>query len=146
MLNCLTGIAGESKTMSATVVGNGGKLVAFHRAGYSELSPEHVRVTETWTPSAALLIVRNAWDPNWHATVDGHEAPVLAADYVDQGVPVPAGRHEIVLAYDDPAVGCGLLGSILSLTALLGTAGFLAARSKSRTGQNHPPEAVEEQV
>src|SRR5439155_1060199 len=82
-------VAESPGVRAPTVVGNGGKLVAFHRAGYSELSPEHVRVTETWTPSAALLIVRNAWDPNWHATVDGHPATVLIADYMMQGVRVP---------------------------------------------------------
>ena len=114
-------------------------------AQFAWLGTQSARVVAN-SGSPAVVMIRNAYDPNWHATVDGHEAPVLAADYVDQGVPVPAGRHEIVLAYDDPAVGYGLLGSILSLTALLGTAGFLAARRKSRTGQNHPPEAVEEQV
>jgi len=94
----------------------------------------------------SVVLVRNAYDPNWHATVDGRPAPVLAADYIDQGVPVPAGRHDILLAYDDPAVGYGLVGSALSLAALLGPAAFLRLRRKSRTGPNHPPEAGEEQV
>jgi uncharacterized membrane protein YfhO len=93
-----------------------------------------------------VVLVRNAYDPGWHATVDGHPVAVLAADYVDQGVPVPTGSHTIVLSYDDPAVGYGLVGTALSLVALLGSAAFLRARRKSRTGPNHPPEVGEEQV
>src|SRR5439155_17927813 len=86
----------------------------------------------------SVVLVRNAYDPNWHATVDGQPAPVLAADYIDQGVPVPAGKHTIALSYDDPAVGYGLVGTALSLVALLGSAAVLRARRKSRTGPNHP--------
>ncbi|MDP9343795.1 MAG: YfhO family protein [Actinomycetota bacterium] len=114
-------------------------------ADYAWIGTQSARV-EASTGSPAVVLVRNAYDPNWHATVDGRPAPVLAADYVDQGVPVPAGRHTVVLSYDDPAVGYGLLGTALSLAALLGPATFLRARRKSKTEQNHPPEVGEEQV
>jgi uncharacterized membrane protein YfhO len=66
-----------------------------------------------------MLLVRTAFDPNWRATVDGRPAPILPADSVVQAVQVPAGRHVVALAYDDPSVGHGLLGTGLVLALLL---------------------------
>ena len=66
-----------------------------------------------------IVLIRTPYDPNWHATVDGRPAPLLAADYVVQAVPVRAGRHRIDLAYDDPWIGYGLLGSGAALAVLL---------------------------
>ena len=114
-------------------------------AAFTWLGTQSARVLVR-TGSPALVLIRNAYDPNWHATVDGQPAPVLAADDIDQGVPVPAGKHTIALSYDDPAVGYGLVGTALSLVALLGSAALPRARRKSRTGPNHPPEVGEEQV
>jgi hypothetical protein len=70
----------------------------------------------------AILLVRTTFDDGWHATVDGNATPLLAGDYVDQAVAVPAGSHRVRLAYDDPWVGRGLLGSFL----VVGGAGGLA--------------------
>jgi hypothetical protein len=77
-------------------------------------------------PTSALILVRNVFDRNWHATVDGRPAPVLAADSLIQAVEVGAGRHVIRLSYDDPAAGYGLLGSALVLATLLFITGALA--------------------
>jgi hypothetical protein len=76
-------------------------------AWYREIWPEDVRIT-VQAPSDAIVVIRNAWDIGWQATVDGHPAPVLRADYLLQGVPVPAGRHEIRLTYREPTIGLGL--------------------------------------
>ncbi len=77
----------------------------------------------------SLVLVRNVFDPYWHATVDGRPAQVLAADGVDQGVVVPPGRHRIDLAYDDPSIGYGLAGSAVSVAIVLGAA-LLAERKR----------------
>jgi uncharacterized membrane protein YfhO len=89
------------------------------------------------TPSPAIVLVRNTWDPHWHATVDGASAPVLAADYIDQAIPVPPGRHTIVLTYDNPAIGFGLLGSALTLVVMFGAA--LVARNASKRADRQDP-------
>src|SRR5262249_45704958 len=39
----------------------------------------------------AILLVRSTFDEGWHATVDGRAVPLLAGDFVDQAVAVPAG-------------------------------------------------------
>jgi hypothetical protein len=74
------------------------------------------------TPAPAVILVRITYHRNWRATVDGHSVPVLAADYVDLAIPVAPGRHNIVLTYDEPWVGWGLLGSSLTLAVLFGLA------------------------
>lgn len=72
------------------------------------------------TPADAVVLIRNGYDPNWHATVDGREQPVLVGDYFLQAVPVPAGSHTIALRYDDPWVGLGTAGSVVALLSLAG--------------------------
>ena len=79
-------------------------------------------------PGPAVVLIRSSWDPNWHATVDGHARPVLRADYLMQGVAVPTGHHRVLLTYDDPWVGRGLLASGFVLLVLLG--GAAARRRK----------------
>jgi hypothetical protein len=87
------------------------------RATYRQRGPQASDVTvDSGSPS--LLLVRNVWDPGWRATIDGRPAPVLVADYLLQGIAVPAGRHTVELRYDDPWVGYGLLGSAMTLAGL----------------------------
>ena len=79
-------------------------------------------------PAAGVVLVRQTYDPDWHAKVDGHSVRVLPADYVDQGIPVPPGHHVISLTYDDPWVGRGLIGSGVALALLVGAAVGLRQR------------------
>jgi hypothetical protein len=104
-------------------------------ARFTRLSPNSARVVvDTEAPSIAL--VRNPYDPDWHATVDGRPVPVLAADYILQGVPVPPGHHTILLAYSDPSIGAGVAGSVVTLLVLLGSSLALRGRrgSPKRSG------------
>jgi hypothetical protein len=89
-------------------------------ATYREVTPEDVRVDVTAT-APGWLVVRNAWDENWRATVDGQEVPVRRVDYLMQGISITAGEHEVRLTYEDSAIGRGLLVSAVAW-ALLGLA------------------------
>lgn len=87
------------------------------------------------TSSPALVLVRNVYDPNWKATVDGRPAPVLPADFLLQGVSVPAGHHIVRLSYTDPWVGRGIFISGLAIAVLLGLMVLLRRRpAASRRG------------
>ncbi|HJQ73218.1 MAG TPA: hypothetical protein VJ887_07365 [Actinomycetota bacterium] len=108
-------------------------------ASYRALGPGHSLVTVS-TPAPAMLLVRNTYDPHWHATVDGRSAPVLIGDGFLQAIPVPAGTHTIDLRYDDPWIGIGLAGSGFALMMFLGAALLLAARERSRLPSNHQHE------
>jgi hypothetical protein len=117
--------------IARTAGGGGG------RAHYVQVSPGAARV-QVVAPSPAVVVIRNAYDPGWRATVDGRPAAVLAADGVDQAVVVPAGRHTIVLTYHDPLVGWSLAGSGVAIIGLLGAAIVLAVRSRRRRDQSRP--------
>lgn len=100
-------------------------------ATYTPLGHQGALV-EVDTSAPAVVLVRNVHDPAWRATVDGRPVAVLVADHFLQGVPVPAGRHTIVLAYDDPSIGYGLLGSAVVILGLLGAALLLGAQERVR--------------
>jgi hypothetical protein len=86
-------------------------------ATYTEAEPEDVRISVE-APAPSLVVVRNAWDRGWSATVDGRPASLLRTDYFLQGVPVPAGNHEVRLVYRDPTIARGLLGSAITWAVL----------------------------
>ena len=105
-------------------------------ATYEPLGLQSAKISVT-TPSPAIVLVRTPYDQNWHASVDGEPAQVLAADYVVQGIPVPAGDHTIVLSYIDPSIGYGLAGTAASIGALLAAAIALGLRTR-RGRSSHP--------
>ena len=61
---------------------------------YADRGAQAARI-EVDVPAPAIILVRNVFDPTWHAAVDGRPAPLLAVDSVVQGVAVPAGRHTV---------------------------------------------------
>ena len=90
-------------------------------------------VEERWTDQqvsaevvdtrSGLLILSQAWFPGWTASVDGRPAPVVRADGLLQGVPVPPGDHQVTLSYHPPGLRWGVLLTALTTTALVGWAG-----------------------
>lgn len=91
---------------------------------YESLEEGSARVTVS-VDEPAMVMIRNAFHPGWRATVDGEQADVIPANYVDQAVAVPAGDHVIALTYVDPTIKTGLVISALTLLALLGVALYL---------------------
>jgi hypothetical protein len=72
------------------------------------------------TPAAGTLVVAQSFYPGWRARVDDVPVDILRANYTALGVPVSAGEHRVVLAYDPATVRAGevLLG--LGLLTVLG--------------------------
>ncbi|HEX5951467.1 MAG TPA: YfhO family protein, partial [Actinomycetota bacterium] len=107
-------------------------------ARYEEGTPEDVRIAvDAAAPS--IVVVRNAWDRGWSATVDGEPAPVLRTDYFLQGVPVPAGEHGVRLVYREPAIGRGLALSAVAWLAFLAVLGWAIVRSRRDATPPSPP-------
>ncbi len=98
-------------------------------ASYSEGRPEEI-VVRVDAPVPSIVVVRNAWDEGWSATVDGRPAPVLPTDLLLQGVAVPAGTHEVRLVYGEPSLARGLLGSAVVWLLFLGVLGWILVRSR----------------
>jgi len=85
------------------------------------------------TPGPALVRMADLYYPDWVASVDGRDTPILRADYLLRAVAVPAGHHRIAFHFRSPAVRRGLTLSLVSLAvalALIG-AGLWLARAKA---------------
>jgi hypothetical protein len=75
--------------------------------GFRQISSDQASLT-FFSHVPAFLVVRQAYDNGWSATIDGKTAQVLPTDYFLQGIAVPGGKHTVVLTYHDPKVYEGL--------------------------------------
>jgi uncharacterized membrane protein YfhO len=72
--------------------------------------------------SPATIVVNQAYQSGWEATVDGAGAPVLPANVLFMAVEVPAGHHVVDLNYRPASVVAGGVASgagILFLAVLI---------------------------
>lgn len=91
-------------------------------ATVTEWEPGRMRIAlEGAAAATTYLLVSETWYPDWHATVDGRDAPVHRADYAAIGVELPAGAKEVVLSFASPAYRTGKLVTLVAtlLTLLL---------------------------
>jgi len=80
--------------------------------------PAHVRVTVE-APAGAMLVVLDAWSPDWRATIDGRPATIRHANYVARAVEIPAGRHEVELRFVPRTFQVGAAITCLALPVCL---------------------------
>jgi hypothetical protein len=83
-----------------------------------EYAAEHV-VVRIDTRAAGLLVLTDQYYPGWQARLDGASVPIVAADYIFRGVPVPAGRHTVAFEYRPTSLYRGALISALTVSAVL---------------------------
>jgi hypothetical protein len=79
----------------------------------------------------ALLVLAEGYFPGWRAWVDGVEAPIVRAEVLARGVPVPQGRHAVHFQFAQPAVQTGARVSGVALVALLALL-WIDRRAKTR--------------
>ena len=73
-----------------------------------------------------LAVLSQTFYHFWQAEVDGQATPVLRANYAFQAVEVPAGKHRVVLRYQDGAFFKGLVITVVAL--LICGAGWWVSR------------------
>jgi hypothetical protein len=73
-----------------------------------------------------VLVVLEAFDTGWRATVDGAEAEVLRANGLFRAVRLPAGRHRVAFEYRPRSAA---IGAALTLLGLAGAASGLGLRA-----------------
>ncbi len=79
---------------------------------------------------AGYLILDDSYFPGWHATVDGHPQPILAANENFRAVPISAGRHVITFHYQPASVTAGAAISIATAIAMAVLGAFLWMRRR----------------
>jgi hypothetical protein len=82
--------------------------------------------------SQGVLLVRNSFDADWEATVDGESADVIPADFVMQGIELAPGSHVVELSYSNASAGLGLLISFVGLSLWLGQGLAVGALAQMR--------------
>jgi hypothetical protein len=77
------------------------------------------------------LVLVDAYDPGWQASIDGTDARVLRANVAFRAVQVPAGAHRIRFVYRPLSVKVGLAVSALAVVvaAVLSLAGLRRTRA-----------------
>jgi hypothetical protein len=97
------------------------------------LMPRSDRVRlEVEAERAGYVVLADAFDPGWRATIDGEAAPLLRANVAFRAVAVPAGRHVVEMVYRPRAVSLGLALTLLTLAlvAVATTARALSSRTR----------------
>jgi uncharacterized membrane protein YfhO len=77
--------------------------------------------------SPGVVVLLDAWSPEWRAWVDGQPTPIRHANWLARAVEVPPGRHAVVFRFVPVVFYAGLATSALTAVgvaaALLRTSG-----------------------
>ena len=117
----------QTRAYAALVEGPPGTVAGIRRApdgsspgsvAVSEYSPGHIRLdVDAQRPS--LLVVSESYYPGWRATLDNQPVEILRANYLSQGIVVPAGKHTIEMKYEPNSFRNGVIISLVGLMGLL---------------------------
>ncbi len=99
------------------------------RASITHYSNNRV-VVAVDSPGQSVLVLSDAYDPGWRATLDGEPILVFPAYHAFRGAVVPEGKHEVIFEYRPRAFQIGLWTSIvgLVLSCLLSLAVLITGR------------------
>ena len=95
-------------------------------------APSEVLVDASMS-KAGVLVLRDTFDPSWHAEVDGTPAEMVPANLLYRAVALPPGRHAVRFTYRPRAFLDGLMISGLTAMGLL-LAGRGTSRASDRRG------------
>lgn len=105
---------------------------AARAAEITAYAPDRIELTVPDGP-AGVLVVTDAYGPDWVATVDDAAAPVAPVDLAFRGVILPEGPHRVVMSYVPVATYAGLILAALAAVATVGGA-LLVRRVDRRRG------------
>ena len=77
-------------------------------------APNEVRMLTDASGSSLLVFCENYY-PSWKAYVDGQPSKLYRADYTFRAVPLPAGKHEVILRFESKQFHQGAIVSLLAL-------------------------------
>ncbi|MGH8935809.1 MAG: YfhO family protein [Acidimicrobiia bacterium] len=142
------GVDEDAVLLSAAGAGLGNRSVAdIH---FVEDSGDRIAVSIDAT-GPGYLVVADALQHGWQATVDGRPAPLLEADHAFVAVSVPQGQHGVELSYQPLGWNLGRVISAVTVLALfLGILGHYSSRGIPRprffaqiaAAPDEPPRAV----
>ena len=112
------------------------------RAVIERYEPERV-VVRTEASAPAVLVLVDAFDPGWRATLDaGDGLPILRANLLMRAVAVPAGTHRVTFVYRTPSLMEGTAASAAGVALPLVLIGFAWRRRRGSSAGPKEPEHV----
>ncbi len=94
-----------------------------------EQRADRVRL-QTQLAEAGYVVLLDAFDPGWRATIDGRPATVKRANVGFRAVRVPAGRHELELRYRPTSVIAGVAWSAAAIVFVAGASAWTQWRRR----------------
>jgi hypothetical protein len=107
---------------------------------------DEVLEVETASPGPAVLVAQRAAQPVWRATVDGEPVAIEPANLYRIGVPVPAGRHRVLLRVDRGPLRLALAASAAGLLGLAALAALPVVPGRLRRREAVEVEGAAEDV
>jgi hypothetical protein len=80
---------------------------------------ENLNIVKVNASSAGYLVMSDVWYPGWQAFVDGELSKIWRANYLFRAVAVPAGEHEVTIAYQPKVFYGGVAVSSVTLIGLI---------------------------
>jgi len=98
-------------------------------------APDRVEIAARLDGPAHLVLL-DAWDAGWRASVDGHPAALERANVEFRALPLPAGEHRVLMRYRPASLlaGLGLSSVSALLLAVLGGAAALGRLARGSEG------------
>jgi hypothetical protein len=81
-------------------------------------------------PQPTVVVIAQSWYPAWRAYVDGQPVRLWRANHAFQAFEVPAGRHTVLVRYEDRRFQAG---AVISLASFLICAGMVWAGGQRST-------------
>lgn len=95
-----------------------GERQPFAAADIVEYSANRMRLVAELT-APGFLVLTDTYYPGWKADVGGQTLEVVPVNLGFRGVPLPAGRHEVLMTYSPPGLTMGLIISAVSAAWIL---------------------------
>jgi hypothetical protein len=77
-----------------------------------------------YTPRAGYLVMSDLYTKDWKAKIDGHEVPLLNANYAFRAVYLPDGQHQVEFYYRPASFTIGETLSLWGLFIIFGVCIF----------------------
>ncbi|KKS81423.1 MAG: hypothetical protein UV55_C0014G0012 [Candidatus Gottesmanbacteria bacterium GW2011_GWC1_43_10] len=71
------------------------------------------------TNQAGVLVITNSYYPGWEATVDGKQQEIFPVNFINQGLWLNQGKHQIYLRYNPSSFRFGLFISAVGYGAII---------------------------
>ena len=89
-------------------------------------------VFSTTSKESEILVINDAWHPNWKAEIDQEATSVIKTNGVLKGVVVPPGSHLVRLFFDNTPYSPGIWIYLASWIAFISSWLWMTRRTKIR--------------